>query len=896
MANTLKFKRGLLAGLPSAAVGEPLFTTDTFDLYIGTASGTQKYQKFIASGTTSQLLRGDGSLLTMPIVLSSPANGEVLKYNGTNWVNSSDAGITGSLTTNYIPKATSATTLGNSLIYDSGSFVGINTVSSTPANANASIFYGSTDSGIIYLMRTTGTDQLRFYTAGNRLGYINTASNILTLGTANYPLVFSTNDTERARITSGGNFIINNSSTDNGLRFQVTGDGYFSGSVAIGTTSAVGKVDIYRASTNTTAFAETQMRLVNSGTSTLNQRVDLMMRWEDGTYNGSGGISMVRESATARNGSLVFSSINSSGNPTEGLRLDASGNLGLGVTPSAWNSGYKAIQISNRLALSGTSTETLLGNNWYQNTSGSSIYIETATATLYRQSTGEHQWFNAPSGTLNTTINWTQRMTLDASGNLGIGTASPYANLDLGASGANNIILRNTGNAYHLGYIGNSAGRIDIGFSNSNGSLVTLPYLSVNSLGNVLIGTTTNAGYKLDVNGTMRVSGIATYGSTGGSGLRVYGAAGTNQWDMYLNGANIRFSDNTGTGSFVVDRPATFSSSVTATNLYSTGASNFATSGGNVGIGTTSPAAILHVKGSTGSPTYRGFAYTYSNETLTNESLFQAVVDGYTTANTSIFLFKDERSNQSVTQRIFEVQGGRSGVGTILTTLASGNVGIGTSTPSYKLDVTGEARVSNAIAIGTTPDTNYPFKILKNINSTVGIRFENTSTGASAFSAVQFGTDVTGGTKFANLVYSSSGITESGAYKQNGTSIINTGTGGLNLLAVDGTIRFFTSSSNGTLRAEIANDGFINHYTGTAPSTNLTDGYRQYSADITAGNAAPHFRTESGGIIKLYQQTTGVTSATYIGGAGTGLTDSDTFDGYTIAQIVKALRNAGLLA
>jgi len=37
-------------------------------------------------------------------------------------------------------------------------------------------------------------------------------------------------------------------------------------------------------------------------------------------------------------------------------------------------------------------------------------------------------------------------------GNVGIGTASPYANLDLGATGANNIILRNTTSAYNLGY------------------------------------------------------------------------------------------------------------------------------------------------------------------------------------------------------------------------------------------------------------------------------------------------------------------------------------------------------------------------------------------------------------------------------------------------------------
>jgi hypothetical protein len=85
MANTLRFKRGLASGIPTALAGEPLFTTDTFDLYIGNGTGNTRFQKYIASGTTSQLLRGDGSLLTMPIVLTSPANGQVLKFNGTNW-------------------------------------------------------------------------------------------------------------------------------------------------------------------------------------------------------------------------------------------------------------------------------------------------------------------------------------------------------------------------------------------------------------------------------------------------------------------------------------------------------------------------------------------------------------------------------------------------------------------------------------------------------------------------------------------------------------------------------------------------------------------------------------------------------------------------------------------
>ena len=41
---------------------------------------------------------------------------------------------------------------------------------------------------------------------------------------------------------------------------------------------------------------------------------------------------------------------------------------------------------------------------------------------------------------------------------------------------------------------------------------------------------------------------------------------------------------------------------------------------------------------------------------------------------------------------------------------------------------------------------------------------------------------------------------------------------------------------------------------GTIPTALPTDHFGMYSADITAGNAAPHFRTENGSVIKLYKQ------------------------------------------
>lgn len=84
---------------------------------------------------------------------------------------------------------------------------------------------------------------------------------------------------------------------------------------------------------------------------------------------------------------------------------------------------------------------------------------------------------------------------------------------------------------------------------------------------------------------------------------------------------------------------------------------------------------------------------------------------------------------------------------------------------------------------------------------------------------------------------------------------------------------------------------------GTAPSTGTTDGFQMYSADISAGHAALHVMNEDGTVVKVYQQTTSVGSATFTSpGAGTNIKTDDTFDGYTLSQVVKALRNNGLLA
>jgi hypothetical protein len=64
------------------------------------------------------------------------------------------------------------------------------------------------------------------------------------------------------------------------------------------------------------------------------------------------------------------------------------------------------------------------------------IYKYTGAASYYQQSAGQHVWVNAPSGTAGNAATFTQAMTLNASGNLGIGATSPGARLHLETSDA----------------------------------------------------------------------------------------------------------------------------------------------------------------------------------------------------------------------------------------------------------------------------------------------------------------------------------------------------------------------------------------------------------------------------------------------------------------------------
>ncbi len=276
-------------------------------------------------------------------------------------------------------------------------------------------------SNYVYVNGTGGTDGL-----GLRLMSEGAGTNQIGLENTNDHIFFQTNSSERVRIDSSGNVGIGTSSPSSSYKLDVFGG---STSIQVGNSSGTGR------------------------------------------FGADGSSTKVGSSS---NHPLVFLS-----NNTERIRIDSSGNLLVGSTTfnaGSFGGSAKGINVAGvqpLILLHETDTD----KDGYIGISGSTMFMQTADAIPIRFGTSD-----------------AERMRIDSSGNVGIGTTSPSTNLHI--SSATDTIARITSAdgstaVLDLGDVSDpDGGRIfyDSG-SNLGFTTQSIERLRLDSSGNVGIGT-----------------------------------------------------------------------------------------------------------------------------------------------------------------------------------------------------------------------------------------------------------------------------------------------------------------------------------------------------------------------------------------------------------------------
>jgi len=197
-------------------------------------------------------------------------------------------------------------------------------------------------------------------------------------------------------------------------------------------------------------------------------------------------------------------------------------NLGLGVTPSAWGSSYKSLDIvSNGGSFGASSYSPFVSCNAYHNGTNWIYKGGTYGASVYSQFNGAHIWNIAASGTAGNAITFTQAMTLDASGNLGVGTTSPDTKLNTEGGTLRVSGTRTAGSFLDIGPDNTGSNGVSLGVSYyGSGSYGPMKFSTggserarIESSGNFIQkGATTASGIKPSAIGNSE--GITTVNST----------------------------------------------------------------------------------------------------------------------------------------------------------------------------------------------------------------------------------------------------------------------------------------------------------------------------------------------------------------------------------------------
>ena len=398
-------------------------------------------------------------------------------------------------------------------------------------------------------------------------------------GDANTKIRFPANDTfsvetggsEAFRVDSSQRLLLGTTTATNNIRlgnkFGVVGTAAYTGmsiSQYAGTTAAEKPMIDFNRSRGSSDGTMTSVA-ADDGLG------EIIFRGSDGTdFNDAATIRAFVDGTpsdgTDMPGRLTFAtSADGSATPTERLRIDSAGNMGLGITPDTQGATVDSLQIGSATNLYNETSDdyTILGNNVYFDGSDNK-YIKAQESSRLMLNAGEFTFNQAGSGSADATITYTTPLKIDSTGRLMLGTTTEgHASADdltVANSGDTGITIRsgtsNEGNIFFSdGTSGGDEYQGIIRFDHSDNGLkfntTGSERLHLTTTGAKVTGILTATG-AVDFDSTLNVDGVATFNSTVKVSDKIerLGDANTN---IRFPGADTFSVETAGSESFRVD-------------------------------------------------------------------------------------------------------------------------------------------------------------------------------------------------------------------------------------------------------------------------------------------------------------------------------------------------------